>query len=148
MEHHCLTGFLHCLNIPLLLHNVMMFLHPTWKQNSLLNNLILDVICLLIGWQCFVYQLCRLFIVHHIFGCYYFFIDKKIISHFFNKYLKNKWGMCPWDTDDAPVYISYKVIKEHNWRMVKMMLPKFVLHVSFVIISIMYKSHNIWLRLT
>ena len=42
--------------------------------------------------------------------------------------LVNKWGMCPWDKDKA--LLAYKVIKGHNSRLVKVMLPKFILDLS------------------
>ena len=50
-------------------------------------------------------------------------------------------------TDDAPPAYNV-VIKGHNSRSVKVILPKFELDLSFVVISIVYMFHNIWLRQT
>ena len=39
--------------------------------------------------------------------------------------------------------LAYNVIKGHNSRFVKLTLPKFVLDLNFVAISIMHTFHNI-----
>ena len=42
--------------------------------------------------------------------------------------------------------LAFNIKNGHNSIMIKVMLPKFVLDLSFVVISIGYKFHNIWLR--
>ena len=50
----------------------------------------------------------------------------------------NKWEMCPWDTDNSPTCISYTVIK--------VTFRNFEIDLYFVVKSIWYMFHNIWLR--
>lgn len=46
---------------------------------------------------------------------------------------ENKWGLCPLDTYGA--LLAYKV-KVHNSRNVKVALPKIILELSFMVISL------------
>ena len=52
----------------------------------------------------------------------------------------------PMDIDDASV--AYNIIKGYNSRTIKVTIPKFLVDLSFVVISIVCKFHNIWLGQT